>query len=100
MLLHRVGGVNGSCFSDESVMIDHHQKPDDYALHVFVHLSRSTCEMLYNSFLFTKKEEPAWDTNRFRNSFRFPGTTGNTHRIVAELIDLVLIENTKISTLL
>jgi phosphoesterase RecJ-like protein len=28
-------------------------------------------------------------------SFRFPGTTGNTHRIVAELIDLG-VENTKI----
>jgi phosphoesterase RecJ-like protein len=32
-------------------------------------------------------------------SFRFPGTTGNTHRIVAELIDLG-VENTKIPTLL
>ena len=32
-------------------------------------------------------------------SFRFPGTTGNTHRIVADLIDLG-VENTKIPNLL
>jgi phosphoesterase RecJ-like protein len=32
-------------------------------------------------------------------SFRFPGTTGNTHRIVSELIDLG-VENTKIPSLL
>jgi phosphoesterase RecJ-like protein len=32
-------------------------------------------------------------------SFRFPGTTGNTHRIIAELIDLG-VENTQIPVLL
>jgi phosphoesterase RecJ-like protein len=64
--------------------------------------------MLYNFITFLSKKEDIDKTIATciytgiltdSGSFRFPGTTGNTHRIVAELIDLG-VENTKIPTLL
>jgi phosphoesterase RecJ-like protein len=64
--------------------------------------------MLYNFISFLDKKEDIDKTIGTciytgiltdSGSFRFPGTTGNTHRIVAELIDLG-VENTKIPTLL
>jgi phosphoesterase RecJ-like protein len=60
--------------------------------------------MLYNFISFLDKKEDIDKTIGTciytgiltdSGSFRFPGTTGNTHRIVAELIDLG-VENTKI----
>ena len=91
------------------IMIDHHQKPDDYAAVTYSDTSfGSTCEMIYNFISFLGKKEDIDKTIGTciytgiltdSGSFRFPKTTGNTHRIVAELIDLG-VENTEIPTLL
>jgi phosphoesterase RecJ-like protein len=91
------------------IMIDHHQKPDDYAAYMYSDTSfGSTCEMLYNFISFLgRKEDLDKDIATCiytgiltdSGSFRFPGTTGNTHRIIAELIDLG-VENTQIPILL
>lgn len=91
------------------IMIDHHQKPDDYAAFTYSDTSfGSTCEMIYNFILFLGKKEDIDKTIGTciytgiltdSGSFRFPKTTGTTHRIVAELIDLG-VENTEIPTLL
>jgi phosphoesterase RecJ-like protein len=91
------------------IMIDHHQKPDDYAAYMYSDTSfGSTCEMVYNFISFLGKKEDLDQTIATciytgiltdSGSFRFPGTTGNTHRIIAELIDLG-VENTQIPVLL
>lgn len=91
------------------IMIDHHQKPDDYAAYTYSDTSfGSTCEMVYNFISFLGKKEDLDKTIATciytgiltdSGSFRFPGTTGNTHRIIAELIDLG-VENTQIPILL
>lgn len=91
------------------IMIDHHQKPDDYAAYMYSDTSfGSTCEMIYNFISFLGKKEDIDKTIATciytgiltdSGSFRFPGTTGNTHRIIAELIDLG-VENTQIPVLL
>ncbi|AYN03131.1 bifunctional oligoribonuclease/PAP phosphatase NrnA [Flavobacterium sp. 140616W15] len=91
------------------IMIDHHQKPDDYAAYMYSDTSfGSTCEMVYNFISFLDKKEDLDKTIATciytgiltdSGSFRFPGTTGNTHRIIAELIDLG-VENTQIPILL
>lgn len=91
------------------IMIDHHQKPDDYAAYTYSDTSYgSTCEMVYNFISFLNKKEDLDKTIATciytgiltdSGSFRFPGTTGNTHRIIAELIDLG-VENTQIPVLL
>ena len=91
------------------IMIDHHQKPDDYAAYTYSDTSYgSTCEMIYNFISFLNKKEDLDKTIATciytgiltdSGSFRFPGTTGNTHRIIAELIDLG-VENTQIPVLL
>ena len=90
-------------------MIDHHQKPDDYATVTYSDTTfGSTCEMIYNFISFLGKKDQIDKTVGTciytgiltdSGSFRFPKTTGNTHRIVAELIDLG-VENTEIPTLL
>lgn len=91
------------------IMIDHHQKPDDYATYVYSNTSfGSTCEMLYNFICYLDQKDQIDQTIGTciytgiltdSGSFRFPNTTGNTHRIVAELIDLG-VENTTIPNLL
>ena len=91
------------------IMIDHHQKPDDYAAVTYSDTSfGSTCEMIYNFISFLGKKQDIDKTIGTciytgiltdSGSFRFPKTTGNTHRIVAELIDLG-VENSEIPTLL
>ncbi|MTH14214.1 bifunctional oligoribonuclease/PAP phosphatase NrnA [Flavobacterium sp. LC2016-01] len=91
------------------VMIDHHQKPDDYATYMYSDTSfGSTCEMVYNFISFLNKKGDIDKTIATciytgiltdSGSFRFPGTTGDTHRIIAELIDLG-VENTQIPVLL
>lgn len=110
--LHRVGGEMEVILSQMKapfIMIDHHQKPDDYAAYTYSDTSfGSTCEMLYNFISFLDKKDDIDKTIGTciytgiltdSGSFRFPGTTGDTHRIVAQLIDLG-VENTKIPTLL
>ena len=109
--LHRVGEMEQALAKLKApfIMIDHHQKPDDYAAFTYSDTAfGSTCEMLYNFICFLGKKGAIDKTIGTciytgiltdSGSFRFPKTTGNTHRIVAELIDLG-VENTKIPSLL
>ena len=109
--LHRTGEMEQvlAKLTAPFIMIDHHQKPDDYAAITYSDTALgSTCEMIYNfiSFLGKKHQiDKVIGTCIYTGiltdsgSFRFPKTTGNTHRIVAELIDLG-VENTEIPTLL
>jgi len=109
--LHRVGEMEQvlSTLSVPFVMIDHHQSPDKYAAFTYSDVAfGSTCEMVYHfiSLLGKKSEiDKTIGTCIYTGiltdsgSFRFPKTTGTTHRIVAELIDLG-VENTQIPNLL
>lgn len=91
------------------IMIDHHQKPDEYAAFTYSDTSfGSTCEMIYNFIEFLDKKDFIDKTIATclytgiltdSGSFRYPKTTGTTHRIVAEFIDLG-IKNTEIPNLL
>jgi len=109
--LHRVGEMEQVLekLTAPFIMIDHHQKPDDYATYTYSDVAfGSTCEMIYNFISFLGKKEDIDKTIATciytgiltdSGSFRFPKTTGTTHRIVAELIDLG-VENTLIPALL
>jgi phosphoesterase RecJ-like protein len=109
--LHRVGEMEQVLekLTAPFIMIDHHQKPDDYATHIYSDVAfGSTCEMVYNFISFLDKKQDLDKTIATciytgiltdSGSFRFPKTTGTTHRIIAELIDLG-VENTLIPTLL
>ena len=109
--LHRVGEMEHVLAQLKApfILIDHHQKPDDYATFTYSDTSfGSTCEMIYNFILFLGKKHDIDKTIGTciytgiltdSGSFRFPKTTGTTHRIIAELIDLG-VENTEIPTLL
>jgi len=109
--LYRVGEME-SALKEAScpfVMIDHHQKPDDYAEFTYSDTEfGSTCEMVYNFIQFLEQTsliDKIIGTCLYTGiltdsgSFRYPKTTGKTHRIVAELIDLG-VENTNIPNLL
>lgn len=109
--LHRVGEMEQVLekLTAPFIMIDHHQKPDDYATYIYSDVAfGSTCEMVYNFISFLDKKQDLDKTIATciytgiltdSGSFRFPKTTGTTHRIIAELIDLG-VENTVIPTLL
>ncbi|EJL63530.1 DHH family phosphoesterase [Flavobacterium sp. CF136] len=109
--LHRTGEMEHTLAKLKApfIMIDHHQKPDDYAAYTYSDTSfGSTCEMVYNFISFLDKKGDLDKTIATclytgiltdSGSFRFPKTTGNTHRIVAKLIDLGA-ENTEIPVLL
>lgn len=109
--LHRTGEMETvlKTLTVPFIMIDHHQKPDDYATVMYSDTQfGSTCEMIYN-FITHLGQKSSIDKTiatciytgilTDSGSFRFPKTTGNTHRIVADLIDLG-VENTVIPTLL
>jgi phosphoesterase RecJ-like protein len=91
------------------IMIDHHQKPDDYATVTFSDTSYgSTCEMVYHFIqqlgeanLIDKTIATCLYTGIVTDSgsFRYQSTTGTTHRIVSEFIDLG-IDNSNIHSLL
>lgn len=109
--LHRVGELEQvlNKVSAPFVMIDHHQKPDDFAQITYSDTAfGSTCEMIYNLIEFLNKKELIDSSIATciytgiltdSGSFRFPKTTGRTHRIVADLIDLGA-KNTEIPNLL
>ena len=109
--LHRVGEMEQVLekLTAPFIMIDHHQRPDDYATYTYSDVAfGSTCEMIYNFISFLDKKQDLDKTIATciytgiltdSGSFRFPKTTGTTHRIVAELIDLG-VENTLIPALL
>lgn len=91
------------------IMIDHHELPGNYATYTYSDTTfGSTCEMIYNFIGFLNQKElidktiaTCLYTGIMTDSgqFRYPKTTGTTHRIVAEFIDLG-IENTEIPTLI
>lgn len=109
--LHRTGEMENVLAQLQSpfIMIDHHQNPDDYAAVTYSDTAfGSTCEMLYNFITaLGKKDDIDFTIGTCiytgiltdSGSFKFPKTTGTTHRIVAELIDLG-VQNTEIPSLL
>lgn len=110
--LNRTGDVMGPVLESLNttyLMIDHHQKPGDYAAYMFSDTSYgSTCEMVYH---FIQKLGEAQYLDKTvatclytgivtdSGSFRYPSTTGTTHRIVAEFIDMG-VNNSEIHSLL
>lgn len=98
--LHRTGEMEYTLAKSTAdfIMIDHHQKPDSYAKYTYSDtVYGSTCEMLYNFITMLGYEELIDVTIGTciytgivtdSGSFRFPSTTGNTHRVVAKLIDI------------
>ena len=109
--LHRTGEMEQvlNKLTVPIVMIDHHQLPDSYATYTYSDTSfGSTCEMVYNFIGFLNQKQhidkciaTCLYTGILTDSggFRFPKTTGTTHRIVAEFIELG-VENTDIPNLL
>ena len=109
--LHRVGEMEKVLekLVVPFIMIDHHQSPDDYATFTYSDIDfGSTCEMLYHFIVALGKKldiDKTIGTCIYTGiltdsgSFRFPKTTGTTHRIIADLIDLG-VENSDIPTLL
>lgn len=109
--LHRTGEMEHVLNKLQApfIMIDHHEKPGDYARFTYSDtVFGSTCEMIYN-FIVELNHKKLIDKTiatciytgilTDSGSFRFPKTTGTTHRIIAELIDLG-VENSKIPNLL
>ena len=79
------------------IMIDHHQQPEDFARFTYSDSSVcSTCQMLYQ-FIGKLDDLDKIDIDiatclytgilTDTGSFRFPATTSETHRIVADLLD-------------
>jgi phosphoesterase RecJ-like protein len=109
--LHRVGEMEKALNTLKApfVMIDHHQSPDNYATVTYSDIAfGSTCEMLYHFISLLGKKSDIDKTIGTciytgiltdSGSFRFPKTTGTTHRIIADLIDLG-VENSEIPKLL
>lgn len=109
--LHRTGEMENvlKTLTVPMVMVDHHQAPDSYATVTYSDTSfGSTCEMIYNVIGFLNQKSlidktiaTCLYTGILTDSgmFRYPKTTGTTHRIVAEFIDLG-VENTEIPNLL
>ncbi len=107
--LHRTGEMEKvlSQLQAPFIMIDHHQSPENYATYTYSDTQfGSTCEMIYNFISLLDKKNQIDKTIATciytgiltdSGSFRFPKTTGTTHRIVADLIDLG-VENTNIPT--
>lgn len=98
--LHRTGEMEHilSKVTAPFIMIDHHQKPDDYAKYMFSDTKYgSTCEMLFH-FIVSLGQKDLIDKTiatciytgivTDSGSFRFPSTTSTTHRVVADLIDI------------
>lgn len=111
-VLSRAGDAFGNFLSQQNksfVMIDHHQFPGDYAEIVFSDTNYgSTCELLY-TILMQLNLDAAIDKDvasclytgivTDSGSFKFPKTTAQTHRSVANLIDKG-IDNPEIHNLL
>lgn len=96
---HRTGEMEAPLEKSNAIkiLIDHHQQPDDYATYMYSDVSMSsTCQMIYH-FIEMLNDTDYIDSNvatclylgimTDTGSFRFPSTTSNTHRIIAELID-------------
>ncbi|PHS66740.1 MAG: DHH family phosphoesterase [Flavobacterium sp.] len=97
--LHRTGDLEEYLekATADFILIDHHQKPDDYAVVIYSDVAMcSTSEMVFHfmEYLdrinFLNKEIATQlyvgimtDTG----SFRYPATTATTHRVIANLIE-------------
>ncbi|MGG7034297.1 MAG: bifunctional oligoribonuclease/PAP phosphatase NrnA [Flavobacterium sp.] len=109
--LHRTGEMEKVLEVQKAlfIMIDHHQKPDEYAAYTYSDTQfGSTCEMVYNFIHFLQKESLIDKTIATciytgivtdTGSFRFASTTSTTHRVVADLIEKG-IDNSGIHNLL
>jgi bifunctional oligoribonuclease and PAP phosphatase NrnA len=109
--LHRTGEMENvlSKLTVPMIMIDHHELPGNYATYTYSDTSfGSTCEMIYNFIGFLNQKSlidktiaTCLYTGIMTDSgqFRYPKTTGTTHRIVADFIDLG-IDNSEIPTLI
>lgn len=98
--LHRTGEMENvlTTLTAPFIMIDHHQKPDDYALYTYSNTKfGSTCEMIYNFITFLGHKDLIDQTIATclytgivtdSGSFRFPTTTSETHRVAAGLLDV------------
>ncbi|MCM4159328.1 bifunctional oligoribonuclease/PAP phosphatase NrnA [Antarcticibacterium flavum] len=86
------------------IMIDHHPEPSDYADHTYSDASlSSTCQMVYKflqKLRALKYITPEIATCLYTGimtdtgSFRYRATTGDTHRVIADLIDKGADNNT------
>ncbi|GHC54142.1 DHH family phosphoesterase [Ulvibacter litoralis] len=97
--LSRVGDLQQPLETSNAqfVMIDHHQQPDTYAVATYSDTSMSsTAEMVYHFIKALgglEKLNPEIATNLYTGimtdtgSFRFPSTTAETHRVIAQLMD-------------
>lgn len=98
--LNRVGAVGDyiTKASAKKIMIDHHQDTQNFADHYFVDTNCcSTAQLVYN-FIKTIHQSDLLDATiatgiycgimTDTGSFRYPSTTADTHRIIADLIDL------------
>ena len=110
--LHRTGEIMEKALTGlnaTSIMIDHHQFPDTYATYTFSDTDYgSTCQMVYDFIyalgyenLLNKTVATCLYTGIVTDSgsFRFPKTSGATHKCVADLIDRG-INNSEIHNLL
>lgn len=97
---HRTGEKMGAFLATLDIpiaLIDHHELPDDYAKYKFSDTSYgSTCQMIYDfinslgyNSLINKDVATCIYTGILTDSggFRFPKTTPETHKCVAELIE-------------
>lgn len=108
---HRTGDMEQDLLPLKTpfILIDHHESPADYARVTFSDTKYgSTCEMVFDFInalgdihLIDKTIATCLYTGIVTDSgsFKFPKTTGKTHRIVAHLIDLG-INNSEIHNLL
>ena len=109
---HRTGDLMATVLDKLTapfIMIDHHESPDNYSFVTYSDIKfGSTCEMVYHFISFLEKKELLDKTIATciytgiltdSGGFKYPKTTGTTHRIIADLIDLGA-ENTEIPTLL
>ena len=96
---HRTGQMEKPLSESKAIkiLIDHHQQPDDYATYMYSDVSMcSTCQMVYH-FIEMLEDTDKIDSDiatclyagimTDTGSFRFPSTTSQTHRVIAELID-------------
>ncbi|MDC1492931.1 bifunctional oligoribonuclease/PAP phosphatase NrnA [Flavobacteriaceae bacterium] len=96
--LSRIGLMGDSVNESNAIkiMIDHHQKPDEYAKYIYSDVNMSsTCEMVYHFITelslnnkITPKIASALYTGIMTDTgtFKFPLTTDVTHSVVSELI--------------
>jgi phosphoesterase RecJ-like protein len=98
--LHRTGELMEQALKELTVpflMIDHHEKPDDYASYIFSDINYgSTCEMVYHfiselgkEYLINQQIASCLYTGIVTDSgsFKYPNTTSTTHRVVASLLE-------------